>query len=255
MAFRVTGIVIAAVLLLPAGALAQAKAPGAATQPKEKAEAKAHYDQGTVHFNLDEWPQAIEEFRAAYRAYPDAIFLYNIAQCYRKMGNPAEALSFYRKYLRERPDAPNRTEVEKRIDELEAAQAAQAKSREAPPSGVTPPAPVVPPAALLPGAAWAAPPTAPPGQPVQPLAIGFAAPPVPARTDFAPPGADVTTSVPAAGATSSSSVLGKWWFWTAIGAAVVTGGVVGAVIALSSTRSASHYQGDLDPLHPVVMVP
>ena len=255
MGFRVTVIVIAAVLLLPAGVLAQAKAPGAATQPKEKAEAKAHYDQGTVHFNLDEWPQAIEEFRAAYRAYPDAIFLYNIAQCYRKMGNPAEALSFYRKYLRERPDAPNRTEVEKRIDELEAAQAAQAKSREAPPSGVTPPAPVVPPAALLPGAAWAAPPTAPPGQPAQPLAIGFAAPPVPARSDYAPPGADVTTSAPAAGATSSSSVLGKWWFWTAIGAAVVTGGVVGAVIALSSTRSASHYQGDLDPLHPVVMVP
>jgi hypothetical protein len=49
--------------------------------------------------------------------------------------------------------------------------------------------------------------------------------------------------------------LGKWWFWTAIGAAVVTGGVVGAVIALSSTKSASHYQGDLDPLHPVVTVP
>ena len=121
MGSRLTGIVIAVALLLPAGVLAQSKAPGAAVQTKEKVEAKAHYDQGTVHFNLDEWPQAIEDFKAAYRLYPDAIFLYNIAQCHRKIGDAAEALSFYKKYLRERPDAPNRPEVEKRIDELEAA--------------------------------------------------------------------------------------------------------------------------------------
>ena len=139
MGFRLTGIVIAVALLLPAGVLAQTKTPGGVVQTKEKAEAKAHYDQGTVHFNLDEWPQAIEDFKAAYRLYPDAIFLYNIAQCHRKMGDAAEALSFYKKYLRERPDAPNRAEVEKRIDELEATQAAQAKSREAPPAGLTPP--------------------------------------------------------------------------------------------------------------------
>jgi hypothetical protein len=171
------------------------------------------------------------------------------------MGNPAEALSFYKKYLRERPDAPNRTEVEKRIDELEAAQTAQAQAREALPPGLTPPPPDVPPAAPAPGAAGVQPAITPPGQPAQPLAIGFAAPPVPARADFAPPGADVTTSVPAPGPTASGSVLRKWWFWTAIGAAVVTGGVVGAVIALSSTKSNSHYQGNLDPLHPVVTVP
>ena len=152
MGFRVTGIVIAVALFLPAGVLAQAKAPGAAVQAKEKAEAKAQYDRGTVHFNLDEWPQAIEDFKAAYRLYPDATFLYNIAQCHRKMGSAAEALSFYKKYLRERPDAPNRPEVEKRIDELEAAQAAQAKSREAPPPGVAPPSfsaqPATPPTAV-----------------------------------------------------------------------------------------------------------
>ena len=85
MGFRLTGIVIAVALFLPAGALAQSKAPSTATPSKEKAEAKLHYDQGTVHFNLDEWPQAIEEFKAAYRLYPDAIFLYNIAQCHRKL--------------------------------------------------------------------------------------------------------------------------------------------------------------------------
>jgi tetratricopeptide (TPR) repeat protein len=262
MGFRVTGIVIAAALFLPAGVLAQTKAPGTAVQTKEKAEAKVHYDRGTIHFNLDEWPQAIVEFKAAYRLYPDATFLYNIAQCHRKLGNVAEALSFYKKYVRERPDAPNLPEVEKRIDELEAAQAAQAKSREAPPPGVAPPsfaaqpaqvaAPVGPNAAPLPGTAGPEPAAAPPAPPTQPSAIGTAAPPVLARADFAPPGADLTTSAPPAGEASSNSILRKWWFWTAVGAAVAAGGVV-AVLALSSSKSATHYKGNMDP--PLLTVP
>jgi hypothetical protein len=263
MGFRVTGIVIAVVLLLPAGVLAQTKAPGTAVQTKEKAEAKAYYDQGTVHFNLDEWPLAIEDFKAAYRLFPDATLLYNIAQCHRKTGNAAEALSFYKKYLRERPDAPNRSEVEKRIEELEAARAAQAKSREAPPPGVAPPSfstqPATaaaatlgePPAAPELGAAGTEPAAAPP-EPTSAPTLGTAAPPVPAPADVAPAGADVTASAPASGETASSSILQKWWFWTAVGAVVAAGGVV-AVLALSSSKSATHYQGNMNP--PVLTVP
>lgn len=261
MGFRLTGIVIAVALLLPAGVLAQPKSPGAAVQTKEKAEAKVHYDQGTVHFNLDEWPQAIQEFKAAYRLVPDAIFLYNIAQCHRKMGDGAEALSFYKKYLRERPDAPNRSEVEKRIDELEAAQAAQSKSREAPPAGLAPPnlpappptaaAPSEPPPAIAPSGPPAGPaPTEPAAAPLAqpPPALGNAAPPVPARTEPAWPGADVTTTAPAA----SSSILRKWWFWTGVGV-VVAAAVVVTAVELSHSSSPSHYQGDMDP--PVLTVP
>jgi hypothetical protein len=263
MGFRVTGIVIAVVLFLPAGVLAQAKASGSAVQTKEKTEAQAQYDRGTVHFNLDEWPLAIEDFKAAYRLFPDATFLYNIAQCHRKMGNAPEALSFYKKYLRERPDAPNRPEVEKRIDELEAALAAQAKSREAPPPGVAPPSfstqPAIPPAAL-PSEPPAAPapaaagtePAAAPTEPTPAPALGNAAPPVPAPADMAPAGADVTTSAPAPGEAASSNIFHKWWFWTAAGAAVVAGGVV-AIVALSSSKSAAHYQGNMDP--PVLTAP
>ena len=262
MGFRLTGIVIAVALLLPAGVLAQTKAPGAAFQTREKAEAKAHYDQGTVHFNLDEWPQAIQEFRAAYRLFPDAIFLYNIAQCHRKMGDAPEALSFYKKYLRERPDAPNRAEVEKRIDELEATQAAQAKSREAPPAGLTPPslpaptpaaaAPSGPTPAPAPGPAPTEPVAAPPAQPTPPPVLGNAAPPVPARADFAPPGADVTTSTPAQGEAASGSILRKWWFWTGVGV-VVAAAVVVTAVELSQSSSPGHYRGDMDP--PVLTVP
>lgn len=254
MGSRLKGIVIAFALLLPAVVLAQPKAPGAAVQTKEKAEAKVHYDQGTVHFNLDEWPQAIQEFKAAYRLFPDAIFLYNIAQCHRKIGDAAEALSFYKKYLRERPDAPNRSEVEKRIDELEAARAAQSQSREAPPAGLAPPnlptsaAPSEPPAVPAPGPAPPEPAAAPPAQP--PPALGTAAPPVPARTEAAWPGADVTTTAPAPA--ESGSILRKWWFWTGVGV-VVAAAVVITAVELSHSNSPSHYQGDMDP--PVLTVP
>jgi tetratricopeptide (TPR) repeat protein len=249
-----TGIVIAVVLLLPAGVLAQAKAkaPSTAAQTKEKAEAKAHYDQGTVHFNLDEWPQAIEEFRAAYRAFPDAIFLYNIAQCHRKMGNGTEALSFYKKYLRERPDAPNQAEVEKRIDELETAKAAQDRARETAPPGVAQPA--LAPAtgeSAAPGSAGAQPAANPPGEPGPPPALGTAAPP-PATADITPAGADVTASALANPRAASDSILYKWWFWTAVGVAVAAGGV-GLAFALSGSQAPLHYQGDLTP--PVVTVP
>src|SRR5688500_14920163 len=116
---------------------AQAQAKPADTKPATASpvaeEARAHYRKGVAHFNLDEWKQAVEEFRTAYRLYPDATFLYNIAQCHWKLGDSAEALSFYKKYLRERPDAPNRAVVEKRIEELQAVLAAQPKASPATP--------------------------------------------------------------------------------------------------------------------------
>jgi hypothetical protein len=265
MGIRVTGIVVAVALLLSSGVQAQTKASGAA-QSKDKAEAKAHYDQGTVHYNLDEWPQAIEDFRSAYRLFPDATFLYNIAQCYRKAGNAAEALSFYKKYLRERPDAPNRGEVEKRIEELEASKASHPAPPVVPPPVAPASLPASPPVALapLPASPEVAPPAAQPetSQPAAPAAhpaaatepgasgIGSAAPPVAAAS--APAGVDVSATAPAAEQPASGSIFGKWWFWTAVGVVVVAGGV-GTFLALSGTKSAKHYQGDMDP--PVLTVP
>jgi tetratricopeptide (TPR) repeat protein len=251
MGIRVTGIVMAVALLLSSGVQAQTKASGAAASSKEKTEAKAHYDQGNVHYNLDEWPQAIEEFKAAYRVFPDATFLYNIAQCYRKLGNAPDALSFYKKYLRERPDAPNRAEVEKRIDELEASKAAQPASAVAPPPVAPAPLPTVPPVTPEPVAQPAPAAPAPPTPP-EPSAspVGSAAPP-PAAAN-APAGVDVSTTAPAAEPAASDSIFKKWWFWTAVGVVVAAGGV-GTFLALSGTKSAKHYQGNMDP--PVLTVP
>lgn len=84
-----------------------------------EAQAKAHYGRGTSYYNLGRYGEALTEYEAAYLAVQDPPFLFNIAQCQRKMGKDEEALAAYRSYLRVAPNAPNRPEVQKRIAELE----------------------------------------------------------------------------------------------------------------------------------------
>src|SRR5262245_51929487 len=93
-----------ALAVLPTAALA---AP-AASEPDE---ARALFKKGQAHYNVDQFPQAVDLFKQAYLLHPDPTFLYNIAQCHRKLGDVNEALSYFRKYLRMAPDASNRAEV------------------------------------------------------------------------------------------------------------------------------------------------
>lgn len=82
-------------------------------------EAKAHYNKGTSFYNLGRFQDALAEYEAAYMAVQDPPFLFNIAQCHRKMGNNKEAVGFYRSYLRVDPNASNRAEVQRRISDLD----------------------------------------------------------------------------------------------------------------------------------------
>ena len=84
-----------------------------------EANARAHYGRGTSYYNLGRFREALAEYEAAYLAVQDPPFLFNIAQCNRKMGKDQEALAAYRSYLRVSPNAPNRSEVQKHIAELE----------------------------------------------------------------------------------------------------------------------------------------
>ena len=81
--------------------------------------AKAHFARGTSYYNLGHYSEALTEYEAAYLAVQDPAFLFNIAQCHRRMGKDKEAIGAYRSYLRVAPAAPNRPEVQKRIAELE----------------------------------------------------------------------------------------------------------------------------------------
>jgi tetratricopeptide (TPR) repeat protein len=98
---------LAGVCLLPRLALADAAA------------ARAHFDRGRTFFEVDEYRKAIGEFKAAHIEKPDPAFLYNIAECYRRLGEVPEALQFYRRYLATAPaDDKTRPVVEQRIAEL-----------------------------------------------------------------------------------------------------------------------------------------
>jgi tetratricopeptide (TPR) repeat protein len=96
-----------------------AMAPPAAAPRNTAALAKTHSNRGTSLYNLGRFSEALTEYEAAYLAVQDPPFLFNIAQCHRKMGDNREALDSYRSYLRVAPAAPNRAEVQKHISELE----------------------------------------------------------------------------------------------------------------------------------------
>lgn len=87
----------------------------------DAAQARAHFERGRTFFQVDEYRKAIDEFKAAHVERPDPAFLYNIAECYRHLGETKDALTYYRRFLTAAaPGDRTRPVVEKRIAELQA---------------------------------------------------------------------------------------------------------------------------------------
>jgi len=114
--------------------------PAAATADKTKA--RALFDRATKQYNLGEYAAAGEGFKAAYDEFPDPTLLYNLAQCERQLAHKSRAVTLYRSYLREVPEAANANEVRRLIasleedmlrDEQARKQAEAAKAKSAPP--------------------------------------------------------------------------------------------------------------------------
>ncbi|MEO6777733.1 MAG: tetratricopeptide repeat protein [Kofleriaceae bacterium] len=81
--------------------------------------AQKHFERAQKLYNLGKFDQALDEYEAAYDAKPLADFLFNIAQCYRNLEDFDRAIFSFKKYLEEKPEAEDRGQVEKFIDELE----------------------------------------------------------------------------------------------------------------------------------------
>jgi tetratricopeptide (TPR) repeat protein len=121
-------------------ALAQpAPPPPAGDADAKKAEAKALYEKGLSHYNLGEFDLAIEAFRKAYAISQAPGLLFNIAQSFRLKKDYEQATYFYTTYLRLKPDAPNRADVEARLKEMEEAIEEQKKQATKPPIGTVNP--------------------------------------------------------------------------------------------------------------------
>jgi tetratricopeptide (TPR) repeat protein len=120
-------LVAAAAFLALALAAGTTAAQGTAAPTGTAAE---HYERGRRLYDVKEYAAAIEEFKAAYLADADPIYLFNIAQAYRLSGDCTSAESYFAKFLKADPDTTQRAKIEKLIAECTPASA---------PTGDTPP--------------------------------------------------------------------------------------------------------------------
>lgn len=215
-------VVVAASLVRVASAIAAPSSPAPASPgppPTESqlADAKQRYAAASKLYDLAEYEGALAEFKEAYRAVGDPAFLFNIAQCHRKLGHAQDAITFYKTYLRRAPNSTNRAEVERRIAELERAPAP-------PPPG--PPADEKPPATER-----GATPT------VNLAASGGARDTGTDQTLLAVPSAAQAPTQPA-----ETPFYRRGWFWIATGAVVA--GTVATVLVMHSRTEPTRFCPD-----------
>jgi len=93
-------------------------------------QAKAHFAEAQKHFKLGRFDEALAEYTKAYEAKALPAFLFNIGQCHRKLERYDKAIHFYKSYLRDMPEAPNRKLVDDLISKSKQALEEQRKAEE-----------------------------------------------------------------------------------------------------------------------------
>lgn len=241
-------------------------APKARVAPAAAKGAAANDEEGRRQFKLGEklleegkYREAAQAFEAGYAASPRAGFLLNIANCYRKLGELGKARQYYWRFLEaappNHPSRPAALEYLRAIEEIGADGVSldndAAKVVVAPPVGAEP-APAVPltPPGPAPGSLAAAlpPPVVVrlPAKPVSRPAVIEAAPAERVEPRLVariprPEPAGLSVQAPPPGRTEADapqhSLLGRWWFWPAVGAVVIAG--TGAALWAHSSPAAS----------------
>jgi hypothetical protein len=112
---RSSSVIVACALLLSVASPAAAQVQPASNRKK----ALELYDRGKIQYDLGRWDQAIDLWMQAYETFDAPEFLFNIAQAYRHKGDCEQGPFFYRRYLSTKPNAPNRSEVDGYIADLE----------------------------------------------------------------------------------------------------------------------------------------
>jgi tetratricopeptide (TPR) repeat protein len=101
-------------------AWAQQASPAAPLSEKEaKAKAVEKLKEGQKRFDLGKFDDAIKLFEESYDIHPFPEALFNLGQAWRQKGDYRKAVFYYKAYLRNKPNAANRKEVEKLISESE----------------------------------------------------------------------------------------------------------------------------------------
>jgi tetratricopeptide (TPR) repeat protein len=220
----VAGAIALTLVCLPvSGALAGAQENLARDQVK----------QATAAYNLGHFDEAAEHYEEAYRLVPDPVLLFNIAQSYRLGGKPDKALNAYRAFLRTADtEASNREVAEKHIAEIK---------RHLEENKGSPAEPVTTPPALPANPSLASPPPLPPQGVSPPVGMAGSPPQNPALPQAGP--TDLSTSAQSDSGAAPQEVgrpfYKTWWFWTAVGGAVVAGTVTAFLVGRGSKNGCS----------------
>ncbi len=106
-----------AVALVCALASAAAAGPGK-VDPVTQAQADKLFIDGQASYQQGKYLAAIDLFKNAYGLVSDPVYLFNIAQSYRKIADCVSSHDYYVKYLEAVPKAPNKDKVQQWIFEL-----------------------------------------------------------------------------------------------------------------------------------------
>jgi len=186
---------------------------------EDRAAAKAHYEAATRLYDVHEYGEALKEYKAGYLSRPDPSFLFNIAQCYKRLGQPAQAREFFREYLKKAsPEDPNRVQAEARIRELDTREVADP----APPPASAAATPTTPALGDLPE----------PTVDKSPVLPSSAAPAMASGGE--PAGVDLSASNTTQPDRSQPAFYQTWWFWSGVGAVVVAGTVTAVLLSRGS---------------------
>src|SRR5262245_24860925 len=83
---------------------AVALAQGSGKPSKEdRAEARRLFDEAERHYKLQEYQEALDRYKDAYRLSNLPELLFDIGQCYRQLGRYEEAIRSYQWFLRDDP--------------------------------------------------------------------------------------------------------------------------------------------------------
>jgi tetratricopeptide (TPR) repeat protein len=196
-------------------------APGVAAAQESKADVHARraFKKGKSLFQAGRHLEALAQFSAGYELSRRPLFLFNMGECARKLGEPDRARSYYERYIAEDPSGPLVVVAKQRLAELGPSPAPAQPPPAAPAGPETSPA--------------AKPATAPhdvastqanPSGPAIPRAASSPAPDLRVRESAAP---QSTLALGRDEAPDSGRPLWKKWpFWAGVGLAVVTGVVV-----------------------------
>ena len=94
------------------------KAPAPKVDPTQ-AQADALFEKGQASYQSGQYQEAIEQFKQAYALVKDPVYLFNVAQSYRKVADCLNAHDFYTQYLQEAPNAENKDKVNQWLSELQ----------------------------------------------------------------------------------------------------------------------------------------